>query len=316
MESNKPIVVITGISGFVGSQVCKAFLEDGSFHVKGTVRDKNNKNRIAPIEKGLGELFNQLELVNADLLNSESLDKAIEGCDFVVHTASPFPVESPKNEDELIKPAVEGTMAVIRAVHKHKVKRVVVTSSIASIMFGYGSNMKEVYDENDWSNVPGCKAYPKSKTLAEKAAWDYLNSLPEEEKFELVTINPGLVFGPNLCNGDFSSGAIIKKILLGKYPGYPKVLFGCVDVREVARAHLQAIKVPEAKNNRFVLNQKTHWFVDIAKILHENFGQHYKFKVKEFGYCPVKIASLFIGELRDILPLWGKVYEIDHTKSE
>ena len=159
--------------------MCKCFLQDGSFIVRGTVRDKHNEKKIAPLKNAFGHLFSQLELFEADLLKPETLDAAIEGCDYVVHTASPFPDKEPKDENILIKPAVEGTLAVMRAAQKHKVKRVVITSSVAAIMMHTDANKKDVYDESDWSELEACKAYEKSKTLAEKAAWDFLSSLPE-----------------------------------------------------------------------------------------------------------------------------------------
>jgi dihydroflavonol-4-reductase len=134
VESSRKKVVITGITGFLGSHVCDYFLKDGTYDVRGTVRDKTNEKKLAPIRKAFGENFNKLELVEADLLKPETLDAAIAGCDYVVHTASPFPIEKPKDENILIKPAVEGTMAAVRAAHKHKVKRVVITSSVAAIM--------------------------------------------------------------------------------------------------------------------------------------------------------------------------------------
>ena len=133
VESTKAKVVITGITGFLGSHVCDVFLKDGGFKVRGTVRDKTNEKKIAPIRKAFGENFDQLELFEADLLKPETLDAAIEGMTYVVHTASPFPLETPKDENTLIRPAVEGTLAVMRAAHKHKVKRVVITSSVAAI---------------------------------------------------------------------------------------------------------------------------------------------------------------------------------------
>lgn len=126
----------------------------------------------------------------------------------------------------------------MRAAHKHKVKRVVITSSVAAVIMHIPSSQKDLYDENDWSELPACTTYDKSKTLAEQAAWDFLNSLPANEKFELVCINPSLVMGPALCNGDFTSGAIVRKMLSGEYPGLPKVMMPMVDVREVAFAHL------------------------------------------------------------------------------
>lgn len=135
MEGAKPIVLITGVSGYIGSQVCLSYLRHGDFQVKGTVRSVAKPEKIEPLKKGFGELFDQLQLVEADLLDDASIDRAVEGCTYVVHVASPFTTEIPKDDNVLIKPAVEGTMSVMRAAHKHKVKRVVVTSSIYSIQF-------------------------------------------------------------------------------------------------------------------------------------------------------------------------------------
>jgi nucleoside-diphosphate-sugar epimerase len=134
VESSRKRVVITGVTGFVGSHICDYFLKDGSFDVRGTVRDLKNENKLAPLKISFGENFNKLELVEADLLKPETLDEAIKGCDYVVHTASPFPADPPKDENIIIKPAVEGTIAVMRASHKYKVKRIVITSSVAAIM--------------------------------------------------------------------------------------------------------------------------------------------------------------------------------------
>ena len=248
VESSRKKVVITGITGFLGSHVCDYFLKDGTFDVRGTVRDKKNEAKLAPLRKAFGDNFSKLELVEADLLKPETIDEAVKGCDYVVHTASPFPIEAPKDENVLIRPAVEGTMAAVRAAHKYKVKRIVITSSVAAIMGQSEENMKEIYTENDWTDVKAVGAYEKSKTLAEKAAWDYMHSLPEEERFEIVTINPVLIMGPSLITGDFSSGQVIMKLLSGKFPGMPKIMMPIVDVRNCAEAHLQALKVDEAKN--------------------------------------------------------------------
>jgi len=134
MVESKPRVVITGISGFLGSQVTAYFLRDGGYTIRGTVRDTKNEKKLAPLRKAFGEDFARIELVEADLLKPESLDQAIAGCQYVVHTASPFPIEMPKDESVLVRPAVEGTLAVMRAAHKHGVRRVVVTSSVAAVM--------------------------------------------------------------------------------------------------------------------------------------------------------------------------------------
>jgi nucleoside-diphosphate-sugar epimerase len=312
MEHSKPKVVITGISGYLGSHVCNVFLQSGAFHVRGTVRDKSNEKKIQPLKDAFGDHFSALELFEADLLNEASIEKAIEGCAFVVHTASPFPSVAPKDENVLIKPAVEGTLAVMRAAHKHKVKRVVITSSVASIMMGHGDKM---CTEDDWSILTECHAYEKSKTMAEKAAWEFINALPEHEKFELVTINPSLILGPNFVVGDFTSGEVIKKILSGKIPGMPVIQFPIVDVRDVALAHFKALTVPEARNQRFICSAESLWFREIAEALKEEFGADYKFNTKELKYCTVKLASIFDGSIKMILPMWKKQLKFNHDKS-
>lgn len=145
-------VLITGITGYVGSHVGHAFLRDGNFQVKGAVRDPTNQTKLEPLKKAYGEnLYAKLELAKIDLMDAASIDKAVEGCDYIVHVASPFPMKDPENEDEIVKPAVEGTLAVMRAAHKHKVKRVVVTSSCLTIFLKKPENVKAKYTEEDWS---------------------------------------------------------------------------------------------------------------------------------------------------------------------
>lgn len=171
VESSKPTVVITGITGYLGSHVALIFLKDGAYNVRGTVRDTKNPIKIEPIRKAFGELFEKLTLVEADLNNRESIFAAINGADFVVHTASPFPLKQPRDENELIRPAVNGTTYVMEACHANKVKRVVITSSCAAI---YECKPEDRpidgrFSEKNWSDPEGnhISAYSKSKTLAE-----------------------------------------------------------------------------------------------------------------------------------------------------
>jgi nucleoside-diphosphate-sugar epimerase len=149
------------------------------------------------LKKAFGEYFDQLELVEADLCDEKSMIQAMEGSTYIVHTASPFPIVAPKDENELIKPAVEGTLAVMKAARINKVKRVVITSSVAAI-YKTGVEGQSEFSEKDWTDCKVAQPYEKSKTLAELAAWDFIKNLPEDEKFEVATINPGLVIGPNL----------------------------------------------------------------------------------------------------------------------
>lgn len=167
-------------------------------------------------------------------MNEESIVEACKDCTYIVHTASPFPLKIPKNEDELIRPAVQGTLAAMKGAQKYGAKRVVITSSVASIVFQALDYTNSKFDESIWSNVEASQPYPKSKTLAEKAAWEFLEKLPEEERFELATINPALILGPSFVKGDFSSAEAITKIMSGKFPGVPRLMLSAVDVREVA----------------------------------------------------------------------------------
>jgi len=176
--SLKPLVTITGISGFLGSHVCLSFLQSAEYRVRGTVRDKNNEAKIAPLRKAFGEHFSSIEMVEADLLDSDSIQRAIEGSAYVVHTASPFFFA--KTEEEVVKPAVEGTLAVMRACAASGVKRCVITSSMASVLYLAKEDMPDLetgcFDESCWSNPDrpeGMLPYPKSKLLAERAAWDF-----------------------------------------------------------------------------------------------------------------------------------------------
>lgn len=177
VESTKQTVVITGVSGYLGSHVALLFLKDGSYNVRGTVRDAKNPTKIEPLRKAFGDLFNQLTLVEADLNNEESIFASIKGANLVVHTASPFPLAPPRNENDLINPAVNGTASVMKACHANKVSRVVITSSIAAIQACKSEDrpIDGRFSEKNWSNPVGdhIDAYSKSKTLAEQAAWDF-----------------------------------------------------------------------------------------------------------------------------------------------
>ena len=187
-----------------------------------------------------------------------------------MHTASPCPIATPKDENELVVPAVNGTMAVMRGCHQAKVQRVVITSSVAAIK----NNTKNNFTPSDWADPSQIAAYAKSKTLAEKAAWDFVKKLPANEKIELVTINPGLIVGPNLNHAKFSSGDVIKKLMMGELPGIPDMSMCFVDVRDCAKAHLQAIKVPKAAGKRFILVEQTYKMEELAAILHKQYAKY------------------------------------------
>ena len=220
-NDSRPIVTVIGISGFIGSHVGLTLLRDGSFRVRGTVRNKNNAEKIDPLRKAYGELFQQLELVEADLLDAESLRRGISGSSYVIHVASPFVIDEPRDPMVLIRPAVEGTTAVLEACKQAGVRRVSITSSAAAILDVNDEDAPEVFDESHWSNPdkPNLGAYEKSKTLAERAAWEFVERLPEGQKIELTTVCPSFVIGPTMIKGDFSSGKIMCLFMNNNLPG-------------------------------------------------------------------------------------------------
>jgi dihydroflavonol-4-reductase len=187
-------VLLTGISGYVGLHCAKQLLDAG-YIVRGTVRSKRKEDEARDTLQSASADTSRLSFVHLDLTSDEGWDDAIEGCGYLMHVASPFVVANPKNEQELIVPAVEGTRRALRAAHNAGVKRVVLTSSIVAMM---GVKKTGTYGSEDWSdaNAPDLNTYAKSKTLAEKAAWDFIAELPSDKPMGLVVINPATVFGP------------------------------------------------------------------------------------------------------------------------
>lgn len=201
------------------------------------------------------------------------------GCTHVIHVASPFPDRVPSNPDDLIKPAVDGTLAVLRAVSEAGgVKRVVLTSSIASVFDTSIPVPKEqeqtkTFDEENWTDVEhvSIDPYAKSKTLAERAAWDYVKELPEDKKFELAVINPGMVIGPLLSKRYTTSHLAVKSLLDRSKPVMPKLNCNITDVRDVAQAHLKALTLDEAAGKRHLIVNHSVWMKDLAAIVQKEF---------------------------------------------
>ncbi len=245
------LVLVTGGTGFIGAHCIIQLLHAG-YRVRTTMRSLSREKDVRAM-LGVGGILStdQLSFFQADLLKDDGWAAATEGCDFVLHVASPLPVETPRDENDLITPAREGTLRVLRASRDAGVKRVVLTSSFAAI--GYGAKeMERTFTEADWTdvNAPGLGAYAKSKTLAERAAWDFIAR--EGGAIELSVVNPVMVFGPVLGPDYSASIAILRRMLDGKLPGLPRFSFGVVDVRDVADLHLKAMTNPAAKGERFL----------------------------------------------------------------
>jgi nucleoside-diphosphate-sugar epimerase len=244
------LVLVTGGSGFIGAH-CILRLLDAGYRVRTTVRSLSREAEVrAMLKVGGAEPGDRLSFAAADLVSDKGWPEAMAGCAYVLHVASPFPPSAPKNEDELIVPAREGALRVLKAARDAGVKRVVLTSSFAAI--GYSQNPTNVpFTEKDWTNPNGeISTYAKSKTLAERAAWDFMAR--EGGALELAVVNPVGVFGPVLGPDYSNSIQLIQRLIEGDLPGCPHLSFGIVDVRDVADMHVLAMTNPAAKGERFL----------------------------------------------------------------
>eukprot|EP01022_Parablepharisma_sp_SALTPOND_P030397 TRINITY_DN761_c0_g1_i5.p1 TRINITY_DN761_c0_g1~~TRINITY_DN761_c0_g1_i5.p1 ORF type:complete len:371 (+),score=28.89 TRINITY_DN761_c0_g1_i5:89-1114(+) len=304
MELKEAKVLVTGATGFLGAHIILQLLQK-RYLVRGTVRDKSNEKKLAFLKTFPS--LDHLELVEADLLKPLTLQEAVKGCDYVIHTASPFPADSPSDESFLIKPALEGTVALLKACNEAKcVKHVVITSSIVAIT-NLAGPAKPQYDENDWADPEDNTAYNKSKILAERAAWELYRTL-ENRSFKMTVINPGFILGPSLFAGDFTSADRIKKLMSGELKFLPKIAFCVVDVRDVAAAHILAIEKPETDNNRYICySGESCWFEEIAAILREECEAKAvpTFVLQE---CPIKDPK------NPLAMHWGKMFKLDNGK--
>jgi len=300
-------VLVTGGSGFIGSHAILQLLAAGH-RVRATVRSLKREGEVrAMLKVGGAEPGDRLSFFAADLENDAGWPEAVAGCDYVLHVASPLPPSVPKNENELILPAREGTLRVLRAARDAGVKRVVLTSSFAAI--GYGHKVQNApFTERDWTdpNTEGLQAYPKSKTLAERAAWDFMAK--EGGGLELSVINPVGVFGPVLGPDYSTSILLVQRMLDGSMPGTPQLYFGVVDVRDVAGLHILAMTHPAAKGERFlaVAGDFMSMF-EIAKLLKNRMGDAAK-KVPghQLPNWVVRLAALRDPALKLLLPELGK----------
>ena len=300
------LVTVTGASGFIATHCILALLQAG-YRVRGTVR---SRRRCAEIEEGLGkhcDLQGRLEFVVADLLKDEGWAEAVEGARYVLHVASPLPTAPPKNELDLITPAREGTLRVLRAASNAGVERVVLTSSLAAITSGQTRPPNRTYDENDWSDLTRpMGAYEKSKTLAERAAWDFVDALPNDKRFELVAVNPGVVLGPALIPDTSMSAEFVGKLLRNDMPGCPQINIAMVDVRDVAAAQVAAMTRAEAVGCRFVLAGKSTALREIALILKAEFGPRgYRIPTRTLPNILVRLVAHFDKAVGLVVPELG-----------
>ncbi len=246
-------VLVTGGTGFIGAH-CLIQLLAAGHETRATVRDLKRESdvRVMLRNGGAGEVGERMKLFRADLNADAGWAEAAGGCDYVLHVASPFPSTVPKDENDLIAPARDGALRVLKAARDAGVKRAVLTSSFAAVGYGGPKDRTAVFTEADWTNLndPTVQPYPKSKTIAERAAWDFIAR--EEGKLELAVVNPVGVFGPVLGPDTSTSILLISRLLDGSMPGCPDLSFGAVDVRDVADLHLKCMTDPAARGERFL----------------------------------------------------------------
>jgi nucleoside-diphosphate-sugar epimerase len=311
------LVLVTGASGYIAGHCVRELLEHG-YRVRGTVRSLADTRKTEHLRRMAAALDGSLELVEADLMADRGWREAAAGCTYVLHVASPFPAEVPKNEMDLIGPAVEGTKRVLRAcAESGTVKRVVMTSSVAAVAFGHTDGRDAVRTEADWSQVENCEAYQKSKTLAERAAWDFVNGLPADRRFELAVINPGFVLGPLLNADPGTSGELIRKLMVREMPACPEIGFAPVDVRDVALAHRLAMESPAAPGNRFICAGDHLWVRDMAKILAAEFNPRgYRVPTGHLPYWLMWIIARFDKAVRLALEYVGRKELVSSAKAQ
>ena len=301
-------ILVTGGSGFIGSYCILQLLAAGH-EVRTTVRTlKREADVRAMLKEGGADPGNRLSFVAADLESDAGWPQAVAGCEYVLHVASPLPLVSPKNEDELIIPAREGTLRVLRASRDAGVRRVVLTSSFAAI--GYGHEVRQApFNESDWTDPAGSDVspYTKSKALAERAAWDFMAR--EGGRLELSTVNPVAVMGPVLGPDYTASIHIVQRLMDGAIPGCPKLYFGIVDVRDVADLHIRAMTHPAARGERFLaISGDVRPMRDIAVVLRDRMGDAARrVPTRQIPNWLVRLAALRDPAIKQILPELGKV---------
>jgi nucleoside-diphosphate-sugar epimerase len=308
-------VLVTGGSGFVGSHVILQLLSAGHA-VRTTVRSLTREESVRAALKGSGAAPEpRLTFFAADLGRDDGWSDAVAGCDYVIHVASPMPAAAPKHEDDLIVPARDGALRVLKAARDAGVRRVVLTSSCGAVYYGHPPQTAP-FDESSWTNLAGeMSAYVRSKAIAERAAWDFVAA--EGGTLELSVINPVGIFGPVLSADVSSSIELITRLMNGM-PGCPRLFFAVVDVRDVADLHVRAMTHPAAKGERFIATSGDLMsMLDIARVLKARLGDAArKVPARQLPNWLVRFAARFIPTLRPLVPLLDSTRRATSAKAE
>lgn len=306
-------VLVTGGSGFLAGW-CMVELLDRGYEVRTTVRDLGREAEVREAVSAGGQPGEKITVLAADLTSDEGWEQAVAGCAYVLHVASPFPPVQPKDPDELIVPAREGTRRVLGAALAAGVKRTVVTSSVAAI--AGGAKTPGPLTEDDWTDLgfDGLSPYVRSKTIAEQAAWELAREQGAEER--LATVNPGAILGPLLSRDASYSLEAIERLLKG-IPGTPKVGFSFVDARDVADLQVKAMTAPEAGGQRFIAVAEFLWMAEVAATLRRELGEDAaKVPTRSVPNLLVRVMALFDPGIRSITNQLGKKLTYSSAKAE
>lgn len=299
-------VLVTGGTGFLGGW-CVAELVRRGYEVRTTVRDLRRADDVRASFAASGvEGGERLSILAADLSADDGWEEAVAGCDYVLHVASPFPPAQPKDPDELIVPARDGALRVLRASLDAGVQRVVMTSSVAAVRHGRAPSASAPYDESDWTDADDLRRTPyvRSKTIAERAAWDHVRARGEESR--LATVNPGAIIGPVLSNDRSFSLQLIERLLNGM-PAMPRLGFVLVDVRDVADLHIRAMTAPAAGGERFLAVDRFLWMKEVGQILRERLGPAAgKVPTRVAPDLLIRVMGMFDASVRSIVSDLGQ----------
>lgn len=307
-------VLVTGGTGFVAGWAIYALLEQG-YKVRTTIRSKEKETSVLNTLSGKIENAHGLSFYIADLLFDEGWEEAVTGADYVLHIASPLSLGENDDLDSFVKPARDGALRVLRAATKAGVERVVMTSSLAAATPDI-SNTNQQIDESLWTdpNDKHLNAYRKSKAIAEKAIWDFIDA--SQSKMTLTTILPGAIFGPILSSNVPSSIEVIQRLALGKHQGNPKIGFEIVDVRDLVDLHIRAMTDPAAAGQRYIASSGYMWMNDIAKLLKLELGENgQNISVKTIPDLVLKTAAKVTPLLRALVPMLGRKFRYTSQKA-
>ena len=318
MAGEQQTVLVTGGSGFLGGWCLVELLRRG-YRARATVRDLAREQEVRASIGSQVEVGDDLTVLEADLNEDRGWAEATEGCEYVLHVASPFPPVQPKDPDELIAPARDGTLRVLRASVAAGVKRIVVTSSVAAVRNAGAADSRQDREltEADWTDPdnPHLTPYTRSKTIAELAAWEYMRGQGAEDR--LVTVQPGAIIGPVLGRDRSYSLQAVERMLSGRMPGLPALGFSFIDVRDVAALEVEAMTAPQAAGQRLIAAGQFLWLSQVAAILRQQLGpEAAKVPRRRVPSVAVRLLARFDPELRSVAGDLGRktTYSLDNAR--